>query len=41
MDERVRRLGGKLMIDTQPGRGTTISAELPLPEMELPEAIAS
>jgi signal transduction histidine kinase len=41
MDERVRRLGGKLSIDTQPGRGTTISAELPLPEMELPEAIAS
>jgi len=41
MDERVRRLGGKLSIDTQPGRGTTISAELPLPEMAIPEAIAS
>ena len=33
MDERARRLGGKLWIDSQPGRGTTISAELPLPEM--------
>ena len=33
MEERVRRLGGKLQIDSRPGRGTTISAELPLPEM--------
>ncbi len=41
MDERVRRLGGKLRIDSQPGRGTTISAELPLPVMALPESGAS
>jgi signal transduction histidine kinase len=41
MDERARRLGGRLSIDTQPGRGTTISAELPLPKMELRNAIAS
>jgi signal transduction histidine kinase len=33
MEERVGRLGGKLQIDSRPGRGTTISAELPLPEM--------
>jgi signal transduction histidine kinase len=31
MEERVRRLGGELRIDSQVGRGTTISAELPLP----------
>jgi signal transduction histidine kinase len=33
MEERVRRLGGQLRIDSQMGRGTTISAELPLPEI--------
>src|SRR5580692_9942838 len=33
MEERVRRLGGRLHIDSEMGRGTTISAELPLPEM--------
>ncbi len=33
MEERVRRLGGRFQIDSQPGKGTTISAELPLPEM--------
>jgi len=33
MEERVRRLGGQLRIDSEIGRGTTISAELPLPEM--------
>jgi signal transduction histidine kinase len=32
MEERVRRLGGLLRIDTEMGRGTTVSAELPLPE---------
>jgi signal transduction histidine kinase len=32
MEERVRRLGGELHIDSEMGRGTTISAELPLPE---------
>jgi signal transduction histidine kinase len=31
MEERVRRLGGDLRIDSQVGRGTTITAELPLP----------
>ncbi|MES1257220.1 MAG: sensor histidine kinase [Acidobacteriota bacterium] len=30
MEERVRRLGGKLKIDSSPGRGTDITAELPL-----------
>jgi signal transduction histidine kinase len=33
MEERVRRLGGELHIDSRAGRGTTISAEIPLPEM--------
>jgi len=33
MEERVRRLGGTFRIDSQLGRGTAISAELPLPEM--------
>jgi len=32
MEERVRRLGGKLKIETSPGRGTAIVAELPLME---------
>jgi signal transduction histidine kinase len=30
MEERVRRLGGRLTIDSQPGRGVTVRAELPL-----------
>jgi len=30
MEERVRRLGGRLTIDSQPGRGATVRAELPL-----------
>jgi signal transduction histidine kinase len=31
MEERVRRLGGILTIDSKPGRGTTLKAEFPLP----------
>lgn len=34
MEERVRRLGGQIHIDSQLGRGTLISAELPLAEMD-------
>jgi len=34
MEERVRRLGGELRIESEIGRGTTIAAELPLPEFE-------
>jgi signal transduction histidine kinase len=30
MEERVRRLGGRLAIDSHPGRGTSILAELPV-----------
>jgi signal transduction histidine kinase len=30
MEERVRRLGGRLAIESQPGRGTSIVAELPV-----------
>jgi signal transduction histidine kinase len=36
MEERVARLGGKLAIDSRPGRGTTVVCELPLPgELDL------
>ncbi len=31
MEERVKRLGGKLTIHSQPGKGTALKAELPLP----------
>jgi signal transduction histidine kinase len=31
MDERVKRLGGSLTIESSPGLGTTVKAELPLP----------
>jgi signal transduction histidine kinase len=34
MEERVRRLGGVLKIESQPGRGATISAELPVAAIE-------
>ena len=33
MEERVRRLGGRLEIHSQRGRGTTVAAELPLLEL--------
>jgi signal transduction histidine kinase len=33
MEERVRRLGGDVRIDSQPGRGTLVAAELPVAEM--------
>jgi len=33
MEERVRRLGGRIEIDSQLGRGTLIKAELPLVEL--------
>ena len=31
MEERVKRLGGSLVIDSRPGQATTIKAQLPLP----------
>jgi signal transduction histidine kinase len=34
MEERVKRLDGRFKIDAAPGRGATISAELPLPPGE-------
>jgi signal transduction histidine kinase len=34
MEERVRRLGGQIHLDSQLGRGTMISAELPIAEMD-------
>jgi signal transduction histidine kinase len=37
MEERVRRLGGSFLIESQPGRGTTISAELPLAKIKQSE----
>jgi len=33
MEERVRRLGGELHIDSHPGRGTLVAAELPLVDL--------
>ena len=35
MEERVRRLGGRIDIDSQSGRGTTIRAEIPLARVSL------
>jgi signal transduction histidine kinase len=35
MEERVRRLGGDLRLESHPGRGTLIAAELPLSEFSL------
>jgi signal transduction histidine kinase len=39
MEERVRRLGGRLTIESSPGRGTSISAELPVVDLALKEAV--
>ena len=39
MEERVRRLGGKLRIDSQPGRGATIAAELPIARVDRIQSI--
>lgn len=33
MEERVRRLGGRLAVESNPGRGTAIVAELPVAEL--------
>ncbi len=41
MEERVRRLGGRFGIESQPGRGTTVSAEIPLSEMTQSEVHAA
>ncbi len=32
MEERIKRVGGALTIDSQPGKGTTLKADLPMPE---------
>jgi signal transduction histidine kinase len=34
MEERVRRLGGRLKISSQPGRGTVVHAALPVAELD-------
>src|SRR5262249_14787519 len=34
MEERVRRLGGSLNISSEPGRGTTVEAVLPVTELD-------
>jgi signal transduction histidine kinase len=33
MEERVGRLGGQVRVDSQPGRGTMVTAELPVAQM--------
>jgi signal transduction histidine kinase len=33
IEERVRLVGGKLLIETQPGDGTKIAIEIPLPRV--------
>jgi signal transduction histidine kinase len=38
MEERIKRLGGSLVIDSTPGQGTTLTAELPLPARVLTPA---
>jgi signal transduction histidine kinase len=38
MEERVRRLGGTLPIESGPGKGTTVKAELPLHHADSPHA---
>ena len=35
MEERVRRLGGRLKISSEPGRGTLVQAALPVAELDL------
>jgi len=39
MEERVRRLGGRIAVDSQPGRGTAISVELPVTELAGKETV--
>jgi len=39
MEERVRRLGGRIAVDSQPGRGTAILAELPVTDLARKEAV--
>ncbi len=41
MEERVRRLGGRFRIESQPERGAALSAELPLAEMKQSEVHAA
>ncbi len=41
MRERVQMLGGQLIIDSQPGEGTTITARVPLDPVPLPSAAST
>jgi signal transduction histidine kinase len=36
MEERVRRLGGTFTIESAPGKGATVKAELPLHKADSP-----
>jgi signal transduction histidine kinase len=31
MEERVKRLGGTLRVESQPGKGAAVTADLPIP----------
>jgi signal transduction histidine kinase len=39
MEERVRRLGGNLTIESAPGKGATVKAELPLHHADSPQSV--
>jgi len=39
ISERVKRLGGQILISSAPGKGTTIRAELPVEQAPLPKSV--
>jgi two-component system nitrate/nitrite sensor histidine kinase NarX len=41
MQERARRIGAELMVDSGPGRGTRIIVRLPLPQLRSPPSTPS
>jgi signal transduction histidine kinase len=41
MAQRMEQLGGSLVVDTRPGRGTRIAATIPLPSLAPPVTVPS